>query len=242
MITIVIPTLNEEKYIGRLLESISVQTFKDYEVIVVDGRSKDNTVGVVEGFKDKMNVRVVSQPKVEVASKIAAARNLGAKESKGDYLLFLDSDVIIINDFLKNMYNEFEERFLDVATCYIIPLSDKYVDKVMHDFANLVYLTGQYLSPRAPGFCIMATKRMFNRIGGFNEHMQLAEDHDFVQRGGKIGRFRVIKSTKIPVSVRRLDEEGRAQLAKKYFVSDIYRIVKGRNSSSPYEYDFGTHD
>jgi len=238
MISIVIPTFNEGLYIGKLLETITKQTYKDYEVIVVDAASIDSTRKVVNKYKKKIKKLSFLIYKEKGVPK---ARNYGASKAKGEYILFLDADVLLTKNFLKNIYNEFEERYLDVATCYITPLSKKYIDKILHDVANLALLTGQYLSPRAPGFCIFVTRRLHNRINGFNINCHLAEDHDYVQRGGKLGKFRVLKSSKIPVSVRRLDAEGRKTLVKKYIISEIYKTVKGNEANPPFEYTFGEH-
>ncbi|MBI2647452.1 glycosyltransferase [Candidatus Woesearchaeota archaeon] len=88
MISIIIPTWNEEKYLPKLLECIKKQTYKDYEIIVADANSKDKTREVAK----KYNCRIVK------GGVPAVGRNNGAKVAKGDILLFLDADVTIQKD------------------------------------------------------------------------------------------------------------------------------------------------
>ena len=91
-ISIIIPTLNEEKFLPKLLNSIKEQNYKNYEIIVSDANSKDKTIEIAKRF----NVKIVQ------GGKPAVGRNNGAKFSVGDYLLFLDADVILPKNFLEN--------------------------------------------------------------------------------------------------------------------------------------------
>ena len=87
MLSIIIPTLNEEKYLPRLLESIRRQNFSDYEIIVSDGGSSDKTEEIAKSFKATFFVdSSIRHP--------SAQRNNGARISKGDTLLFLDADSV----------------------------------------------------------------------------------------------------------------------------------------------------
>lgn len=99
--SIIVPVYNVEKYIKKCLDSIFDQTFKDFEVIVVNDGTKDNSMDIVK----KYDVKIINQEN----SGLSEARNTGVKNSKGEYILFLDSDDFIekkllekINDSLKN--------------------------------------------------------------------------------------------------------------------------------------------
>ena len=93
MISIIIPTLNEEKFLPKLLESLTVQTVKDFEVIVVDGSSKDKTVELAYTFSSKL-------PKLTIVvsgrASLPLQRNLGAQKAEGDWLVFIDADSILL--------------------------------------------------------------------------------------------------------------------------------------------------
>ena len=93
--SIVIPVYNVEKYIGKCLESIKKQTFKDYEIIVVDDGSDDNSMKIVK----KYDTKIINSSHVGVSE----ARNIGAKHAKGEYLIFLDSDDYWDKDLLKEL-------------------------------------------------------------------------------------------------------------------------------------------
>ena len=93
--SIVIPVYNVEKFIKRTLDSIKSQTFKDYEVIVVNDGSTDKSMDICK----KYDVKIINSKHVEVSE----ARNIGAKQAKGEYLVFLDSDDWWDKDLLKEV-------------------------------------------------------------------------------------------------------------------------------------------
>lgn len=211
-ISIVIPTLNEQEYIPKLLESIKKQTFKDYEIIVADASSRDNTRRIAK----KYNAGVIK------GGMPGVGRNNGAKVAKGEFLFFFDADIKLPRDFLQKSYHELKKNKIELATCRFVPLSNLKIDKVLHDFVNMSIRLSQSTEPRAPGFCIFVTKSLFDKVHGFNEKIKIAEDHDFVKRAHKFKPLRVLKSTKIYVSVRRLKKEGRLNLIKKYLLVEMH--------------------
>jgi glycosyltransferase involved in cell wall biosynthesis len=228
-ISIIIPTLNEENYLPLLLNSIKKQSFKDFEVIVADAQSSDNTVGIAAQF----GAIVVD------GGMPAKGRNNGAHVAKGDFFFFLDADVILPDEFLQKVLDEMQERYLDLSTCEVIPLSDLQIDRVLHNLANLSIRIGQFTNPHAAGFCILSTKRLYERVGGFDESLTMAEDHDFIKRATRFRPLRVLDSTQISVSVRRLEKEGRALLINKYVQVELHRILNGELKTKVVEYEFG---
>lgn len=115
MLSIIIPTKNEEKYLPLLLRSIKKQEFGNYEIIVADAGSKDKTVELAQ----KQGVIVVK------GGLPAKGKNEGAKVAKGDILLFLDADVILEPGFLKKSLAEFNKRKLWIASFYLAPVDKK---------------------------------------------------------------------------------------------------------------------
>jgi glycosyltransferase involved in cell wall biosynthesis len=120
MISIIIPVYNQAEKLAKCLESIANQTFTDYEVIVVNDGSSDNVKEVIEDFKKKLALQTLPEtrlgaenpetPKVENVKLINqknqganAARNQGAKEAKGEFLLFCDADAVLAYDMLESM-------------------------------------------------------------------------------------------------------------------------------------------
>lgn len=94
-LSIIIPTYNEQKYIEDCLKTLTVQTYSNYEIIVVDDGSTDKTLDKIKNFKVKLLQQKHKGP--------ALARNLGAKESIGEILVFLDADMIFAPDFLEKL-------------------------------------------------------------------------------------------------------------------------------------------
>ena len=142
MISIIVPTLNEEHYIGNLLKNYLNQTFKDFEIIIVDGNSADKTRKVVESYskKDK-RIRLITSN----IRNVAYQRNLGAKKAKFERLLFNDADVSMENDFLEKAIKELALRKLKVSGCYLIPESKKLIDKLNYKILNGWLFLMQYV-------------------------------------------------------------------------------------------------
>jgi len=228
-LSIVIPTLNEEYFLPFLLSSIKNQTYKNYEIIVADAGSTDKTLEITKEYNCKLTDGGLP----------GVGRNKGAKIAQGEYILFLDADVLLPENFLKNTLTEFEEKNLDIATCDIYPLSEKKIDKFLHSAVNSYFKTIQFFSPHAPGFCIFTKKEIHEKIKGFDEKILLAEDHDYVKRATKIGKFRILQSEKIPVSVRRLEKDGRLKIMLKYILCEAYILIKGPVTSDIFKYKFG---
>lgn len=232
MISIIIPTYNEEKYLPILLESIKSQSFSDYEIIVADHNSTDNTIYIAK----KYGAIITS------GGLPGKGRNLGAKIAKGNILFFLDADVILQeSNYLRDCLAEFSKRNLDVATCCVLPLSLSKIDIVGHKAFNIVMMMSALFSPYAPGFCIHIKKSIHDSINGFDEKILLAEDSEYIKRANKISKFRILKSHKIPVSVRRLDRDGRLNVVSKYLLCAIYMAVIGNVTTNIFNYSFG-HD
>ncbi len=231
-ISVVIPSLNEEKYLPILLESLKNQTFKDYEVIVADAGSKDQTIEIAKTYGAKVVAGGMPGP----------GRNRGAEAATGEFLFFFDSDVVLPTDFLEKAITEMDDLYIDLATCEFLPLSELTIDKAVFQLSNLIVKMNQNLNPRAAGFCIFINRRLFKRIGGFDESVVIAEDHDLVERASKFRPLKFLKSTSLSVSVRRLDKEGRLALLQKYVKVEMHLLTKGSVKDDIIEYEFGNFD
>lgn len=106
MISVVIPLYNKEKSVRATLESVCAQSYPDWECIVVDDGSTDNSREVVEQFQiSNFRFQILSQPN----SGVSAARNAGIKAAKGEYVAFLDGDDLWDKDFLKELVRLMED-------------------------------------------------------------------------------------------------------------------------------------
>jgi len=230
-LSIIIPTLNEAEYLPSLLKSLNEQTVAPYEIIVADAGSQDNT----RELAIKYNARVVD------GGMPGVGRNAGVKVAQGNIYLFLDADVLPPAYFVEYALEEFQRKNLDVATCNIKAISDDIGDNILMDATNLYMQLITPISPRAPGFCIFARRKIHHAIGGFDETLKMSEDHDYVRRASKHGKFKLLKNVKIPVSMRRLKKEGYVNLAIKYLWCEMYALAGQPIRSMPFEYEFGAH-
>lgn len=229
ILSIIIPTYNEEEYLPVLLESIKQQDFSDYEIIVADADSKDNTVKIAEEYGC-----IVVEGGIP-----AVGRNNGAKVAKGDYLLFLDSDLKLTEDYLAKVIYEFKMERLGIAITQMKPLSKKTEDKLLHDLANLFMISVEKIKPHGAGcYGIIAKRELHERCGGFNEELTFGEDTEYIERLAKKERFKVLRNAKIGVSTRRLEEEGLATLAKQYGKSTVNDFLGIRTEASDLNYGF----
>lgn len=214
-ISIVIPTYNEAIYLPKLLFALQHQSRQPDEMIVADAGSTDNTVQIARAA----GCRVVA------GGRPARGRNAGAAVSSGDLLVFLDADVIPPNEFIQTTSDEFEKRRLDAATCLVKPISRKVSDEILHQVSNVFLLATSPVNPHAGGFCIFSRREAHEAIHGFDETLYLSEDHDYVRRvASHGGRFGILHKP-IPVSVRRLDSDGRMNVAVRYTFLAINQLA-----------------
>ena len=123
-VSIIIPLYNAEKYIGELLESILAQTFQNFEVIVVDDCSTDNSVEVVKNYAPKFGERLKLAKTKKNTGGPAEPSNIGIYTSRGEYLLILDNDDTITPTALEELYPVAKKFNADVVACekfYQIP-------------------------------------------------------------------------------------------------------------------------
>ena len=229
-LTVIIPTLNEIAYLPQLLDALAVQTRLPDEVIVADAGSKDGTAELARA----RGARIIN------GGMPAVGRNAGARAAKGDLLLFLDADVLPPPDFIARVLEEFEQKKQDVATCFIAPLDGNPLDGMICVGTNLYFQIIQPVSPHAPGFCILSKRTIHEKMGGFDESLTLSEDIDYARRAKRHGKFGILSSTRIPVSMRRVGKEGLVGLGLKYAWCEIYALMGKPVRNVPFEYEFGT--
>lgn len=102
----IVPVYNTSKYLKKCLDSLTEQTFKDFEIIIVNDGSTDNSKNVISEYKEKYNnIKVINQKN----QGLSMARNNGVKEAKGRYLIFVDSDDYVETNLLKEVDNEIDD-------------------------------------------------------------------------------------------------------------------------------------
>jgi len=229
-LSIIIPAYNEEEYLPRLLESIRNQDFDDYEVIVADAASDDNTRKIAREY----GCRVVD------GGMPAVGRNRGAAAARGELLLFLDADLVLTEGYLRDAVEEFESEDLGIAITQMIPISSRRRDKILHEFANRFMILVESIKPHGAGcYGILTRRELHEKVGGFDESLDFGEDTDYIERIGKISMFKVLRKPRVLVSIRRLEKEGLKNLAFKYTRSTIYDFMGKRVTAADLGYEFG---
>lgn len=112
-VSIVVPVYNTEKYLKKCIDSLMNQTFKDYEIIVINDCSKGNCDEIIKKYSSK-NIKYISN---KTNMGIGYNRNLGIRKAKGNYICFVDSDDYVSNDFIEKMYNKCIKENLDICIC-----------------------------------------------------------------------------------------------------------------------------
>lgn len=177
MISIIIPAFKEEKNIARLLTSIKNQSYKSYEIIVVDDNSPDRTAEISKQFTKK----VYTRPHAERSTQ----RNFGARISKGENLLFLDADMELTDHVLSDCATAINQN--NVAAL-VIP--EKTVGETL--IANVrKFERKMYLGDPSIEVARFFKKEIFFKFGGYDKKLTGTEDYDLpyrISKKYKIGR------------------------------------------------------
>jgi glycosyltransferase involved in cell wall biosynthesis len=230
MVSIIIPTYNEEAFLPRLLQSISRQDYRDYEIIVADNNSHDRTRSVARSH----GARVVD------GGVPGIGRNRGAQAARGEYLLFVDADTVLPDGFLSALMSRFEKDFIDICVPWIRPIDGTNpIYRTIFQFSNTFFKLMEVLQPQGLGVCILTTRRLHVRIGGFSEKVRVSEDFDYINRASLVGRFRVYGHVYVYHSVRRYQAEGVGNLVQKQFKSGFIYLFTGKAYDTE-SYEFGT--
>ncbi|MCP6718510.1 MAG: trypsin-like peptidase domain-containing protein [Patescibacteria group bacterium] len=228
MLSIIIPALNEEDYLPLLLAEIKRQDFDDYEIIVADADSEDDTLRVAKAFGCKTTQGGLP----------AKGRNEGAKIALGDLLLFIDADAVFLpENFLKNLVEKFQRRNLDIASFQIYPKGN-IIDRIFYAFYNLwAWLSQRFLAHATN--VILVKKEIHELVGGFDETIKFAEDHEYVRRIKKQAQFGFINLKPVLVSARRFEKDGRIVTYLRYGLAAIWMFFLGPIKSNIFNYKFG---
>lgn len=177
MISVVIPLYNKEKSIAMTLDSVLAQSYTDYEVIIVDDGSTDNSLKVVRekfSWLDSERVRIIHQENAGVS----AARNRGIKEAKGEYVAFLDGDDLWDKDFLTAMSQliaEFPDKSIYGLGCAQIKRGEK---PILRNNYYRGVSTWDYATMAFTGSSACVKREDAIAVGLFDTRMTHGEDLD----------------------------------------------------------------
>lgn len=238
MISIIIPTLNEEKEIENTLKNLQAAvSTREIEVIISDGKSKDGTAAIARRYTSKVLVY-----DGEKRQTISLAKNMGAELATGEYLLFQDADVFIPNpsDFFKKLVASFERQSNLVAATVSVKVRPKdatALDRLIFGFINYLYFFMNNILHlgASSGEFQFVRKDAFQKINGFAAHLVVAEDQDLFQRLTKIGRTKIIFSLLAYHSGRRAHAVGWPKLLWKWWTNYVHLMLFNKSANDEWE-------
>lgn len=192
LVSIIIPTYNREHLIGETLDSVLEQTFLNWECIVVDDDSNDNTEELVKSYIKKDNRFKFYHRPVSRKNGASACRNYGLEKSNGTYIQFLDSDDVISKEKLEVQVEILEEDSQNsLATCawgrFKTDSSDAevYHDfQSYNDFDNPLHLINALANSLGffPIHAYLIRRSIIAKAGNWNEYLSLNDDAEFMIR------------------------------------------------------------
>jgi glycosyltransferase involved in cell wall biosynthesis len=211
-ITIIIPAYNAEKFLGRTVESVLAQTYKDWEMIIVNDGSRDSTWDIVQGYcKLDSRIRGLNQPNRGCSS----ARNAGiAASSNTPYIIFLDADDTWESVALETLHSALEggtDFVAAHASCrYVDAHDDPIFDGLLEEDMRKreTYVNGRIVSIkedeptsfnsfvvvcciRTPGI-VLFRRQILERVNGFDTEFTHGEDWDLYIRCARHGNFKFV--------------------------------------------------
>jgi glycosyltransferase involved in cell wall biosynthesis len=230
-LSVVVPALNEERHLGRLLSDIRSQSQRPDEIIVVDAGSSDATARIAE------RARAVV---LHGGPPVAHGRNLGGRGAVGDLIFFLDADVRLPETFFEEFVCEVERRSLDVACPSYLPHDSTPAIRAIHAFWNGVLKASERMLPSGAGHCIALRSELFGESRGFDPSLKF-DDIELVRRLSKGRRFGIV-ATSVYVSDRRYREGGVLRTFLSHLLVALAFALGRFEWANHVAYEFGDHD
>jgi len=232
--SVVIPLYNKENYIQDTIESALNQTFADFEIIVVNDGSTDESLNIVENNNDsRIKTHSIKN------SGVSRARNIGIQKAKSDYIVFLDADDLWEKNHLEELYKLLKAN----PDCGIYAMgyfkifnNSKPIKASFHghdNFCGIVenFFLASTIDCIAWTSAVMIPKTIFNTIGGFNENMRSIQDTDLWIRIAL--KYKVAFCSKpTTYKVIRYQENHLSNYAFKYDGAEIYKNFKNEEQNN----------
>ncbi|MBP7410195.1 glycosyltransferase [Methanoculleus sp. 10] len=218
MISVVVPTYNEEQNIERCLQSLADQTVprEAYEIIVVDGNSKDRTRELAEPLADRVFV--------QTSKRVGGARNDGAMASAGDIIATTDADCILPRDWVERIAKNFEEREIVQLYGTVYPIEGGFRNHLSLSGANAFSRLGYHT--RTIYFtlgCNTAFDREAFVRAGMYRCIDAGDDLEIAQRMRKLGKVYLDPDLAVGFSMRRYQQFGTLKSISEW----LYIVLRG---------------
>lgn len=236
--SVIIPTYNRAHCIQDAINSVINQSFEDFEIIVIDDASTDNTDAVVRNIKDDR----IKYYKNEENVGQSASRNSGASIAKGNYLCFLDSDDLWENDYLSSFYKQINIS-PNVSCFYCWLNTEKGIYKKWH-LDGWIYKDALLMGELSSTITLVVARDAFLDVGGFDELISYGDDDDLCYRLAKKFEFKLIPlplATSRSIDLNAMTKQslslakGKSKLLQKY--KDDILILLGKKELSKKYYE-----
>jgi glycosyltransferase involved in cell wall biosynthesis len=223
-ISVIVPTVNEEKHLGRTLRGLAEQSFCHFELIVKDGLSQDSTVKIAKEFADL----VLSEKDISIGD----ARNQGAKRAKGDVLAFLGADTFLDRNALEVVAEGFTLYNIALLLPWYGPIQQDVgdvpkVEKEMNRFfVGFENYWRKYVDKFCAGMFMPVSFAAFRRVGGFNGQVRCIEDIELSYRLRRTGNVLNDYRAKACFSFRRFILSGYIETLSNYGLNALRMHLK----------------
>jgi len=212
VISVVIPTYNEEKYLPKTLQSILNGTLIPDEIVIVDDQSEDRTREIAEEY----GARIITVDK----RNIGYARKVGFESAKGNLLVSASADIVVDKHWLEELVRPLDEWDLVYGSIYLQNPDwiERNFEVFLNEFAEVLWKMGIIW---ASGDNFALSKSFYWKIGGMRP-LQTGEDIDLIRRAKKYGKVFYNKRAKVYTSRRRIEAWGKW----KYFLFHFNNFLK----------------
>ncbi len=240
-LSIIIPTLNEERVLPLLLADLDRQSEQDFEIIIIDADSQDQTKKKVLEFQKKYSQEKIIFQQVK-KKQVSYQRNFGAQLARGEWLIFMDADNRLPHFFLQGIVyqlNKYQKEVDLFSTLIHLNKTDQ-KNKFFHTIAygiNLFLLSRDKTNqPLAFGALIGVRKKIFPQIK-FNEKSKVMEDSLLVKKAKKLGfKFKLFSDPTFAFSMRRVKSKGLFQTARSAFLMQMNYLFGHEFTKSDFGY------
>ncbi len=221
MISVIIPTLNEEKLLDGMLAQFTpgLRNRHQLEVVVSDGGSTDRTLEIA-----RRHECIVIENTGGVKQTISLGRNAGAENATGDVLMFLNADTLIRDPdhFFSRMTEELNAGPVAALTCSVgvYPEEERMSDRMFHGFYNWLFAMMNVIGMgMGRGECHVIRKDVFKQVHGYASAIAAGEDYDMFRRLKEVGRIKFLKDIRVYESPRRYRKYGYLYVSASWFLN-----------------------
>jgi len=232
LVSIIVTTLNEERYIEDCLRSLKNQTYKNKEIIVVDSNSKDKTVDIARKYADKILIQKCIIP---------AGRNIGAREARGDIFLFVDADITLLPNWIDTVLPYLNEDKVVAVYGDLLPREGTlkaWLAYSKEELSNFILREAKIPCFGKIGTAVAIKRDAFEKVGGFTEKNACGEDIDMSLKLREYGRIKFVRNAKGYVSMRRFEKSGYLKLSLLWFTIGSSYILTRKALLSRYSREY----